>query len=134
MHGTDSATAPAAQVDAARQALDACVREMVEWHFDPATGCPFWLDYAQKLGWDPRGRLRLSPISAVSGVRGRMAARRTGAALGAARPGREAGLRVRDRRDDGTPKTRVACDDFRTDYEIFSSTLPDEYFPKAATG
>jgi hypothetical protein len=24
----------------------------------------------------------------------------------------------------------VACDDFRTDYEIFSETLPDEYFPK----
>ena len=26
----------------------------------------------------------------------------------------------------GTPKTRVACDDFRTDYELFSATLPDE--------
>ena len=29
----------------------------------------------------------------------------------------------------GIPKTRVAFDDFRTDYELFSRTLPDEYFP-----
>ena len=30
----------------------------------------------------------------------------------------------------GTPKTRIACDDFRTDYELFSETLPDEHFPE----
>ena len=32
----------------------------------------------------------------------------------------------------GIPKTRVAIDDFRIDYELFSDTLPDEYFPKGA--
>jgi hypothetical protein len=32
----------------------------------------------------------------------------------------------------GIPKTRIACDDFRTDYELFSATLPDEHFPRAA--
>ena len=31
----------------------------------------------------------------------------------------------------GMPKTRVAFDDFRIDYEIFSETLPDEFFPEA---
>ena len=30
----------------------------------------------------------------------------------------------------GIPKTRIAFDDFRTDYELFSETLPDEYFPQ----
>ena len=40
----------------AREALDAWVREVVAWHFDPATGCPFWLDTRKKLGWDPRER------------------------------------------------------------------------------
>src|SRR5215470_2436125 len=48
-----SATATPAQVQAARDALDATVREVVAWHFDPATGCPFWLDFAKKLNWDP---------------------------------------------------------------------------------
>ena len=32
----------------------------------------------------------------------------------------------------GTPKSRVNCDDFRTDYELFSDTLPDEHFPRGA--
>src|SRR5688572_2578503 len=44
----------AARVKAAREALDAWVREVVSWHFDPATGCPFWLERAKTLGWDPR--------------------------------------------------------------------------------
>src|SRR5208283_3277216 len=38
----------------ARENLDAWVRQCVAWHFDPATGTPFWLDRAAKLGWDPR--------------------------------------------------------------------------------
>ena len=33
--------------------LDAWTREVVAWHFSEETGCPFWLDYQAKLGWDP---------------------------------------------------------------------------------
>ena len=29
----------------------------------------------------------------------------------------------------GIPKSRMAIEDFRTDYSLFSKTLPDEYFP-----
>ncbi|HWP85258.1 MAG TPA: hypothetical protein VNN17_08710 [Terriglobia bacterium] len=43
-----------ARAEAAAAALDAWVREVVDWHFDPASGCPFWLEYAKKLGWEPR--------------------------------------------------------------------------------
>ncbi len=32
----------------------------------------------------------------------------------------------------GIPKSRVVVDDFRIDYEMFSDTLPDKYFPKGA--
>src|SRR5688500_12353313 len=38
----------------ARTKLDAWVRELMAWHFDPATGCEVWLQFAQKAGWDPR--------------------------------------------------------------------------------
>ena len=38
----------------ARCQLDAHVREIVEWHFSPETGCPFWLEFAEKLEFDPR--------------------------------------------------------------------------------
>ncbi len=51
---SDTATDLALKTQAAKVQLDAHVREIVEWHFNPATGCPFWLDQAAQLGWDPR--------------------------------------------------------------------------------
>jgi len=37
-----------------RKRLDAHVREIVAWHFNPETGCPFWLERVKTLGFDPR--------------------------------------------------------------------------------
>ena len=36
-----------------QERLDAHVREIVRWHFDPATGCPFWLERAKTFDFDP---------------------------------------------------------------------------------
>ena len=44
----------APELDKARTTLDAHVREIMQWHFSPETGCPFWLEWAEKAGWDPR--------------------------------------------------------------------------------
>ena len=52
------AAATAERVHEARKALDQWVREVVAWHFDPATGCPFWLERAKTLGFDPRERIQ----------------------------------------------------------------------------
>ena len=41
------------QARSRREELDAHVRDMVQWHFDPETGCPFWLEWASKSDWDP---------------------------------------------------------------------------------
>ena len=38
--------------------LDAHVREVVEWHFNPETGTPFWLEFAKSLDWDPRREIQ----------------------------------------------------------------------------
>jgi phenylacetate-coenzyme A ligase PaaK-like adenylate-forming protein len=122
-----------AQVLAARDLLDAHVRDIVAWHFDPATGCPFWLDVARRLGWDPRTEVRgfsdlkrLGPFE-DEWLRGGPVQRWIPRGL-AGKPVFvfETGGTT------GTPKTRIACDDFRTDYELFSATLPDEYFPRGA--
>ena len=51
---SDSAGTADAAAKAARDRLDEWTREVVAWHFDPASGCPFWLDYAASLGFDPR--------------------------------------------------------------------------------
>ncbi len=50
----ETATALEVKIRDARARLDGHVREIVKWHFDPATGCPFWLDYASMLDFDPR--------------------------------------------------------------------------------
>jgi len=123
--------AASASVLAARAALDAWVREVVNWHFDPATGSRFWLEYAARLGWDPRERISgfgdlgaLGPFE-DEWLRGGPVERWVPRGL--------AGKPVYVFETGGTtgiPKTRINCEDFRTDYELFSATLPDEHFPK----
>src|SRR5213592_3386231 len=61
-----------------------------------------------------------------------MVAGRTDAPLGAEGVCRQTGLCLRDRGTTGVPKSRAAIEDFRIDYEMFSETLPDEYFPRGA--
>ena len=46
------------KITRSNEALDAWVREVIQWHFDPATGCPFWLDYSKALSWDPRDEVQ----------------------------------------------------------------------------
>lgn len=52
-------------------ALDAHVREIVRWHFDPATGSPYWLRRAAGLGFDPLAEVQvlddLARFPAVAG-------------------------------------------------------------------
>ena len=115
----------------AREGLDAWVREVVAWHFDPATGSPFWLDWASKAGWDPRGDIHGFDDLVKFGhfedewLRGGPVRRWVPKAL-ADRPVFvfETGGTT------GIPKTRINIEDFRTDYELFSTTLPDEHFPR----
>ena len=137
MLASDSSTSASSDLAArgarAREALDAWTREIVAWHFDPATGAPFWLDYAKKLDFDPRrdvknfGDLSKFPSFEDEWLRGGPMQRWIPKGL--------AGKPIYVFETGGTtgiPKTRVAFEDFRTDYELFSETLPDEYFPRGA--
>ena len=44
--------------DEARTELDNRLAEILSWHFSEATGCPFWLDWMSKAGWDPREEIK----------------------------------------------------------------------------
>ena len=133
MTDVDSKTTSSEAASTARQSLDAHVRDLVQWHFSPETGCPFWLGYAAKLGWDPRTEIKtyddLKRLGSFEDewLRGGPVDRWVPRGL-AGRPVYvfETGGTT------GVPKTRIACDDFRTDYELFSHTLPDEHFPRGA--
>src|SRR5215471_5196363 len=121
------------QIKTSRDALDSWVRDIVEWHFNPETGCPFWLDYAKNLDWDPRRDIQgyddLSKFGAFQDewLRGGPVCRWVPKAY-ADRPvySFETGGST------GIPKSRINIEDFRTDYEAFSDTLPEESFPKGA--
>src|SRR5690349_11883867 len=117
----------------AKAQLDAHVREIVQWHFNPDTGCPFWLELAQKLGRDPRREvrrfedLRMFPPFQDEWLRGGPVRRWLPKGL-AGKP-----LYVFETGGTtGVPKGRLAIEDFRIDYEMFSDTLPDRYFPQGA--
>jgi phenylacetate-coenzyme A ligase PaaK-like adenylate-forming protein len=116
---------------AAKDKLNAHTREMVQWHFRPESGCPFWLEKAKTFNFNPLkdvncfDDLKKFPLFEDEWLRGGPVQRW----IPKAYEGRpiyvfETGGTT------GIPKTRVVIDDFRIDYEMFSETLPDEYFPK----
>jgi phenylacetate-coenzyme A ligase PaaK-like adenylate-forming protein len=122
-----------AKVRQARDKLDAHVRDMVAWHFSPETGTPFWLAKAKTLGFDPRKEVKSFDDLKKFGLfedewlRGGPVRRWVPQAL-QSKPIYvfETGGTT------GIPKSRVVVDDFRIDYEMFSDTLPEKYFPKGS--
>jgi hypothetical protein len=128
------ATAPSAtELSRARQALDQWVRDLMQWHFSPETGSPFWLEWATQARWDPRREVQSYDD------------------LGKFGPFQDEWLRGGDARrwvprgyagrpvyvfetggSTGVPKSRINIDDFRIDYSTFSDTLPEQFFPKGA--
>src|ERR1700752_4941811 len=117
----------------AREALDAHVVETVAWHFHESTACPFWLEFKSKLNFNPLTEVKCFddlpkfPPFEDEWLRGGPVRRWVPKAL-ADKPVYvfETGGTT------GIPKSRIVQDDFRIDYEMFSETLPEKYFPKGA--
>jgi phenylacetate-coenzyme A ligase PaaK-like adenylate-forming protein len=118
---------------AAREKLDAHVRETVQWHFSPETGAPFWLGKQKEWGIDVRKEvqsfadLRKLPHFEDDWLRG-----------GPVRRWLPKGLEGKPiyvfetGGSTGVPKSRLQVDDFRIDYENFSATLSDKTFPRGS--
>ena len=117
----------------AKTKLDAQVREVVQWHFSPDTGTPFWLEKAKEYKFNPLKDvhtfedLRLFGTFEDEWLRGGPVQRWI--------PKGCAGKPTYVFETGGTtglPKSRIVIDDFRIDYEMMSDTLPDKYFPKGS--
>jgi phenylacetate-coenzyme A ligase PaaK-like adenylate-forming protein len=129
-------TATPAQIHDAREKLDAQVRDVVRWHFSPDTGTPFWLERAKSFKFNPLkdvqgfDDLRLFGFFEDDWLRGA--------------PGLDIRRWVpRGFKDKpvyvfetggttGIPKSRVVLEDHWVDYEIFSDSLPEKFFPKGS--
>lgn len=118
---------------AARERLDQHAYETVQRHFHESTGCPFWLGKKSELNFDPLTEvksyddIKKFPLFEDEWLRGGPISRWVPKDM-VDRPTYvfETGGTT------GIPKSRMVIDDFHTDYELFSETLPDEYFPKGA--
>lgn len=122
-----------AKVKQAKEQLDAHVREIVQWHFSPETGTPFWLEKAKEFKFNPLKEiqrfedLQLFPFFEDEWLRGGPVRRWVPKAY------QDKPIYVFETGGTtGIPKSRVVVDDFRIDYEMFSDGLPDQYFPKGA--
>jgi phenylacetate-coenzyme A ligase PaaK-like adenylate-forming protein len=121
------------KVRKAREQLDAHVRDIIEWHFNPDTGCDFWLGWAAKAGWDPRKEVRSFADLKKFGhfqddwLRGGPVRRWL------PRGYKDKPLYVFETGGStGVPKSRLQWEDWRIDYEMYSLGLNDATFPKGA--
>jgi len=117
----------------ARDQLNEHALKTVHWHFSDETGCPFWLEKKAELKFDPLTEiksyddLKKFPHFEDDWLRGGPINRWVPKGL--------AGKPVYVFETGGTtgvPKSRMVIEDHWIDYEMFSDTLPDEYFPKGA--
>ncbi len=128
-----SVVAPEA-VAAATEQRDAHVREIIKWHFSPETGTPFWLDWAQKAGWNP-----IEEIHSYTDLSQKFPHFQdewlrdlpNEVWIPKAYEGRpfyifETGGTT------GMPKQRIGWEDHLRDYEEFSDGLDDKFFPRGA--
>lgn len=116
----------------ANEQLDAHAREIVKWHFSPETGCQFWLEWAEKSGWNPAEKIQsftdiiqsfphfqdewlrdLQPEVWVPKAF-------SGQPFNVFETGGTTGM----------PKQRIGWSDYKVDYSEFSQKIPDRHFPR----
>jgi phenylacetate-coenzyme A ligase PaaK-like adenylate-forming protein len=121
----------ATAIKSAQDKLDAQVREIVQWHFSPETGCPFWLEWAGKVGWNPAKEvsgfadLKRFPHFQDEWLRDLQPEVWVPAAF----KGKPFNI-FETGGTTGMPKQRIGWTDYKVDYQEFSAKLSDDHFPR----
>ena len=109
--------------------LDAHLLEIIDWHFSPATGCPFWLDWARH-NFDPREEIKtFADLLKFPNFQDEW--------LRDLQPEVWVPAAFQDKPFNifetggttGMPKQRIGWNDYKVDYEEFSAKLNDAHFP-----
>lgn len=129
-----SAIADTALTDAVQRAkaeLDRHVREMIQYHFTPETGCSYWLEWSKKQGWNPVDEIRsfddmvrfphFDENVLIAEPHERLVPKEyQGKPYKVFETGGTTGI----------PKQRISWEDHLYDYTEFSNTLDDRHFPR----
>lgn len=127
-----AAVTPPSTPDEARSQLDAHVRQIIAWHFSDDTGCPFWLEWKHKAGFDP-----VREVTTFDDLVARFPHFEDDW-LRFEQPERWVPQPYKGRPftifetggTTGMPKQRIGWDDYKTDYEEFAETLSEKDFPR----
>ena len=117
-------------IKAAQTQLDAHLKEILQWHFSPESGCPYWLDWMKK-NFDPRKEIHAFadmlkfPHFADESLRDLqpevwVPAQFKGKPFNIFETGGTTGM----------PKQRIGWNDYKVDYSEFSEKIKDEHFPR----
>lgn len=118
------------QIKAAAAQLDAHLKEIIQWHFSPETGCPYWLEWMKK-NFDPKKEIHSFadmlkfPHFADESLRDLQPEVWVPAQF-KCKPFNifETGGTT------GMPKQRIGWNDYKVDYSEFSDKISDEHFPR----
>jgi phenylacetate-coenzyme A ligase PaaK-like adenylate-forming protein len=119
------------KIKAAAEQLDAHVREIIQWHFSPETGCPYWLEWAKK-NFNPRQEIRsfADIIARFPHFRDEsLRDEQPEVWVPAAFKGKPFNI-FETGGTTGMPKQRIGWNDYKVDYEEFSGKVSDEHFPR----
>ncbi|MBM3839787.1 MAG: AMP-binding protein [Verrucomicrobia bacterium] len=118
-------------IKAAQDKLDAHAREIVQWHFSPETGCPFWLDWAKKAGWNPANEVKgFSDLLRFPHFQDEwLRDLQPDVWVPNAFKGRPYNI-FETGGTTGMPKQRIGWNDYKVDYEEFSAKISDAHFPR----
>jgi len=115
----------------AQAQLEAHLQEIIQWHFSPETGSPFWLEWAKKAGWDPRSEVRcVADLKKFPHFQDEwLRDLQPEVWVPKAFQGRPFNI-FETGGTTGMPKQRIGWEDYKTDYSEFSEKLSDEHFPR----
>jgi len=115
----------------AGEQLDSHLREIIQWHFSPETGCPFWLDWAKKAGWSPRDEIRtFADMQKFPHFQDEWL-RDLQPEVWVPAPFKGKPFNIFETGGTtGMPKQRIGWNDYKVDYSEFSEKISDAHFPR----
>ncbi len=114
----------------AKEQLNTHLREIIDWHFSPETGCPFWLDWVSK-NFDPRKEItQIEDMLKFSHFQDEWL-RDLQPEVWVPRAFKGQPYNIFETGGTtGMPKQRIGWNDFRVDYSEFSDKISDIHFPR----